>query len=156
SKAGALAEANTYRFSSKDLHPNSGLCYYGFRFYDPNLQRWPNRDPLREPGFELLRRRKHTPALAFRTQVGSNGSNLYGFVRNQPLTSYDPLGLVEYGPGTEACKQAEEQAEAAWELYEAEPTDENLERAIVLSGIAAAYCAPRPKPPPPPKCPWWQ
>ena len=43
---GPLAEANLYRFSSKEWHPNSGLIYYLYRFYDPNLQRWVNRDPL--------------------------------------------------------------------------------------------------------------
>jgi RHS repeat-associated protein len=43
SKSGPLADANTYRFSSKELHPNSGFYYYGYRFYDPNLQRWLNR-----------------------------------------------------------------------------------------------------------------
>jgi RHS repeat-associated protein len=43
---GALATANTYRFSSKEWSGNSGLYYYLYRFYDPNLQRWVNRDPL--------------------------------------------------------------------------------------------------------------
>jgi RHS repeat-associated protein len=68
---GTLASANTYRFSSKEQMPNSGLYYYGYRFYDPNLQRWLNRDPLGEEG----------------------GFNLYGFVRNKSVGSFDPLGL---------------------------------------------------------------
>jgi len=71
SKSGPLADANTYRFSSKDYHANSGLYYYGYRFYDPNLQRWPNRDPIEESG----------------------GINLYGFVENSPLNGVDLLGL---------------------------------------------------------------
>jgi RHS repeat-associated protein len=41
-----LADANLYRFSSKELHPNSGIYYYGFRFYEPTMQRWMNKDPL--------------------------------------------------------------------------------------------------------------
>ena len=44
--SGPLAEANTYRFSSKEWNGNAGLYYYGFRFYEPNVQRWLNRDPL--------------------------------------------------------------------------------------------------------------
>ena len=48
SKSGALADANVYRFSSKEFHVNSGLYYFGYRFYDPSLQRWPNRDPIEE------------------------------------------------------------------------------------------------------------
>ncbi len=54
SQSGSLADTNLYRFSSKEFHKNSGLVYYGYRFYDPNLQRWPNRDPFGEPGFETL------------------------------------------------------------------------------------------------------
>src|ERR1700729_3276143 len=39
-----------YRFSSKEWHQNSGLVYYLYRFYDSNLQRWINRDPLGDFG----------------------------------------------------------------------------------------------------------
>jgi RHS repeat-associated protein len=71
SSAGSLAAANVYRFSSKEFHSPSGLYYYGFRFYDPANQRWPNRDPLEEEG----------------------GINLYGYVGNNPISGIDPLGL---------------------------------------------------------------
>jgi RHS repeat-associated protein len=47
-KSGPLADSNLYRFSSKEWHPNSGLIYYGYRFYEPNLQRWMSRDPIVE------------------------------------------------------------------------------------------------------------
>jgi RHS repeat-associated protein len=69
--SGPLADANLYRFSSKEVHPVSGLVYYLYRYYDPNLQRWVNRDPIGEAG----------------------GLNLYQFVRNDPLGFVDPLGL---------------------------------------------------------------
>jgi len=71
SSSGTLASANVYRFSSKEIHINSGMYYYGFRFYDPNLQRWINRDPIEERG----------------------GYNLYSFVANNPLFFIDPYGL---------------------------------------------------------------
>jgi RHS repeat-associated protein len=61
--SGPMAEENLYRFSSKELHVNSGLVYYLYRYYDPNLQRGINRDPIEEDG----------------------GINLYGFVHNDPL-----------------------------------------------------------------------
>src|SRR5262249_40845579 len=54
SSTGSLASANVYRFSSKEIHVNSGMYYYGYRFYDSNLQRWINRDPIDELGFTLL------------------------------------------------------------------------------------------------------
>ena len=39
SSSGALADANVYRFSSKEIHANSGMYYYGYRWYAPSLQR---------------------------------------------------------------------------------------------------------------------
>ena len=70
-KWGAMADANHYRFSSKELHQNSGLYAYGFRFYEPNFQRWLNRDPIQERG----------------------GIDLYRFVGNNPLRWRDAWGL---------------------------------------------------------------
>ena len=54
SVSGPLAGANAYRFSSKEWNENTGLYYYLYRFYNPDLLRWPNRDPMGEPGFETL------------------------------------------------------------------------------------------------------
>jgi len=69
-KTGPLADVNLYRFSSKEVHVLDGLYYYGFRYYEPNLQRWLNRDPIKEWG----------------------GLNLYQFVGNGPVDSIDPDG----------------------------------------------------------------
>ncbi len=69
--SGPMAEANPYRFSSKEWHANSGLYYYGYRFYEPSLQRWVNRDPIAHFG----------------------GHNLYLFVFNAPAAFVDPHGL---------------------------------------------------------------
>jgi RHS repeat-associated protein len=71
-KTGSLADANLYRFSSKEFHQNSGLYYYGLRYYQPNLQRWLNQDPANENG----------------------GINLYCYVNNSPVNHLDPFGLA--------------------------------------------------------------
>jgi uncharacterized protein RhaS with RHS repeats len=47
------------------------MRYYGFRYYNPNTGRWPNRDPIGEKG----------------------GKNLYGMVGNDPVNKIDFLGL---------------------------------------------------------------
>jgi RHS repeat-associated protein len=72
-KWGPMVDANRYRFSSKEVHPNSGLYYYGFRFYEPNLQRWLNQDPIGIRG----------------------GLNLYRFVHNSPINAVDLFGLCD-------------------------------------------------------------
>jgi RHS repeat-associated protein len=71
SKSGVIADANVYRFSSKEIHINSGMYYYLYRFYDTNPQRWINRDPVEEEG----------------------GLNLYVYVGNEPIGYVDSLGL---------------------------------------------------------------
>jgi RHS repeat-associated protein len=75
SSSGALASANTMRFSSKPAIFSSsgawGFFYYGYRFYDPVNQRWLNRDPIEERG----------------------GISMYRFSQSAPLDWLDPHGL---------------------------------------------------------------
>ncbi len=40
-------DVSRFKFSSKEREPSCGWSYYGFRFYAPSWQRWPNRDPIR-------------------------------------------------------------------------------------------------------------
>ncbi|MGE0669383.1 MAG: RHS repeat-associated core domain-containing protein [Parachlamydiales bacterium] len=63
--------SNPWRFSSK-RHDETGLVYFGRRYYDPVSGRWLNPDPI---GYE-------------------GGINLYAFVRNNPLTHRDLYGLI--------------------------------------------------------------
>ena len=71
SQSGLLADANLYRFSSKECHPNSGLVYYLYRYYESTLQRWVNRDPIQERG----------------------GINPFKFIGNRPIRAIDAFGL---------------------------------------------------------------
>ena len=69
--SGPLADFFAHRFSTKSLDPETGLYYYGYRFYVPALGRWMNRDPIEEHG----------------------GVNLFSFVNNQPCSQFDYFGL---------------------------------------------------------------
>jgi RHS repeat-associated protein len=73
SMAGPLADANLHRFSSKEWHEKSGLVYYLYRYYEPKLQRWVNRDPTGE----------------------RSGINLFVLTSNHPCNAIDPFGLNE-------------------------------------------------------------
>ena len=77
SASGPLADANLYRFSSREWHGNSGVVLYKHRGYVPSLHRWLNRDPIQERG----------------------GKNLYAFVKNTPINRVDAYGLVGLGHG---------------------------------------------------------
>ena len=81
SQSGPLADANLYRFSSKEFHANSGLIYYLYRFYDPNLQRWMNRDPAIDLGFRPAS--EVSARKAWPVQL-----NLYRFAANNAIISF--------------------------------------------------------------------
>src|SRR5665213_1821386 len=99
SKSGLLADANVYRFSSKEWHPNSGIVYYLYRNYDPKLQRWLNRDPLGELGFELVHNSRLRTVWSLLQPVERfEGPNLYEFIRNNSLTAVDLFGLAYGNP----------------------------------------------------------
>ena len=68
-QSGTMADLFAHRFSTKHYDSETGVYYYGYRFYSPEFMRWINRDPIGEDG----------------------GVNLYGFCANQ--ICYDYLGL---------------------------------------------------------------
>jgi RHS repeat-associated protein len=68
---GPMAEVNPFRFSTKYQDDETGLNYYGFRYYNAGTGRWLNKDPIGEKG----------------------GLNVYCFVGNRPIGAVDPWGL---------------------------------------------------------------
>ncbi len=71
SSSGDLA-ACPFRYQSKYHDTETGLSYFGYRYYSAKLGRWISRDPLGEDG----------------------GFNLYGYCGNDPVNYFDPLGLA--------------------------------------------------------------
>jgi RHS repeat-associated protein len=71
-----------YRFSTKPRDAETGLYYYGYRYYDPVTGRWPSRDPIQERG----------------------GVNLYGFIGNDPVGNKDLLGMVMIPKGARTAE----------------------------------------------------
>jgi RHS repeat-associated protein len=62
----------TYKFSTKPQDVETGLYYYGYRYYDAVTGRWIGRDPLKEKG----------------------GNNLYLTSENNLILNTDYLGLL--------------------------------------------------------------
>jgi RHS repeat-associated protein len=129
SAAGPSAQQNLYRFSSKEAHLDSGLIYYLYRYYDPNLQRWPNRDPLGE--------------------VGS--FNLYEFSRNNSVTRYDAYGQIDM-PDSPACAAAKAALKEFIAAFGENPTSPGLQKNLQrLQKQVDDACGPNE--PHPPSCP---
>ena len=66
---GDHAANNPLRFSSEYFDEETGLVYYNYRYYNPELGRWISRDLIEEQG----------------------GYNLYGMIGNNPLYGWDEL-----------------------------------------------------------------
>lgn len=61
-------------------------------FYDPNAQRWMNRDPLGEAGSELVRFKSDSQIITY-AEMHPYERNLYAFLRNAPTLHKDSWGL---------------------------------------------------------------
>jgi RHS repeat-associated protein len=69
---GPEVELCPFGFSTKYRDEETGMLYYGFRYYQPEMGRWLSRDPIGITG----------------------GLNLYGMVGNDPVNHTDKLGLL--------------------------------------------------------------
>ncbi len=120
SQSGPWAQGNIMRFSSKPWFAHNysntdGLYYYGYRFYDPLIQRWLNWDPIGEKG----------------------GRNLYTFCRNAVTVVVDPDGRLPKwakwsGGGVGIA------ATVAWYLWRCEFACERWREAKPAAGRAEA------------------
>ena len=81
-ESGGTGQMPYYRFTGKELDPETGLYYYGARYYDPVLSRWISADP----------------ALAKYLSDNNGGVqnsknlNLYSYVHQNPIRLVDPNG----------------------------------------------------------------
>jgi RHS repeat-associated protein len=73
---GALAQSNPFRWSTRYTDEETGLIYYGYRYYMTASGKWLNKDCIGERG----------------------GLNLYNLVGNRCITSVDVLGMFELTP----------------------------------------------------------
>jgi RHS repeat-associated protein len=106
---GPYAGSNPMRYSTKYTDEESGLLYYGYRYYNPATGRWLSRDPIGEDG----------------------GLNLYGFVGNEPTGNVDKLGQQP------VCNETPTRLETtAWTAWDSRYT--NFENKLTGGNAAAA------------------
>ena len=94
---GDYADENPLRFSTKYWDDETGLGYWGYRYYDPRLGRWLNRDPLNELWLAIALSRSAEPQV-----IRSGGPNPrhissdYVYTGNVPISDIDGLGLENF------------------------------------------------------------
>jgi RHS repeat-associated protein len=77
-------ERPAFAFSTKYEDTETGLLYYGYRYYGPEMGRWISRDPISERG----------------------GINMYGVASNDIINRVDILGLQGSGDNINVAKAA--------------------------------------------------
>jgi RHS repeat-associated protein len=87
-------DSNRYRFTGKERDVETGLDYFGARYYSNGLGRWVSADwsskPVPVPYAEL---------------PDPQTLNLYGYVRNTPETMWDNDGHARFGRDGELTKE---------------------------------------------------
>jgi RHS repeat-associated protein len=114
---GTMVNDFRFWFSSKYLESESGLYYYGYRYYSPETGRWISRDPIGEEGFATAN-----------ADVGIRGVlvlNTYDFIGNCPIGNWDATGLV-CGPWIKVClpiSKVKHEADVPWYFWAPVPGD---------------------------------
>ena len=70
--SGSQASTNPWRYATKYLDEETGLYYFGHRYFDPHSGSWLSREPLGE----------------------GESLNLYAYCHNDPINKVDVLGLA--------------------------------------------------------------
>ncbi len=92
-----------------------GSMHTASAYYDPSVQRWVNRDPIGEQGFQVLQIAGATARVTNptvqptdlwinRDRFEEGGINLYRFVQNIPIILIDKNGLQVSIPTPIPCK----------------------------------------------------
>jgi RHS repeat-associated protein len=92
--AGVFAQENVFRFSTKYFDEESGLGYWGYRYYSPELGRWMNRDPIEESG----------------------GQNIYAYVSGNPNSFVDRYGK-KFVSGVEMHRDQVDFGVGEWDIF---------------------------------------
>jgi len=94
--SGPMARPNPFRFSTKYQDEETGLLYYGYRYYDPATGRWLSRDPLGDQAFvdQFSENRTDSEIAALKSESLTAS---YRFVNNNPISRTDSNGLLVIG-----------------------------------------------------------
>jgi RHS repeat-associated protein len=112
-KSGVEVSARRYRYTGKERDDETGLYYYGARYYAAWLGRWTSADPL---------------------GIGADGPGLYNYVRGSPVTLTDPNGAEGKDPNEQGWWRRGLQA-IAKPLFQATYAPASLLNAAELAGV---------------------
>jgi RHS repeat-associated protein len=142
---GPQAKTNPFRFSTKIADDEGDLVYYGHRYYMPSSGRFLNSDPVHEIAFQLAL----VESGRWKPSLHAPDHERYTFVRNDPLSKTDFLGLAisSIDAALEACLKNPNpvaRVKCLEDYYDTLGGDELAKKKVkqfLCNGIVAAYKA---------------
>jgi RHS repeat-associated protein len=112
--SGQMVNDFNFWFSSKYLDQETGLLYYGYRYYVPEIGRWVGRDPIENTGFTFIPRfYRYRSMLGLR--VSSGTPNLFSFVNNEPILWFDFMGAIPIKADSSTTAGGSDKKSDPWE-----------------------------------------
>ena len=90
--AGVLAQTTNYRYTGQELDPSSGLYYYGQRYYQPEVGRFTQPDPVLKNLNDPRALKQQTGQDLEQLLSNPQALNEYGYVQNNPVKYIDEEG----------------------------------------------------------------
>jgi len=87
----ATVDKTEFRFTSKEQDAETGLYYYGARYYDARTSRWISTDPILEKYLPTGNKEKDENLTAGGV-FNSYNLNMYHYAGNNPVVMIDPNG----------------------------------------------------------------
>ncbi len=88
----ATVDKTEFRFTSKEMDAETGLYYYGARYYDAKLCKWISTDPILEEYFPTGDKEKDKQLPGMGGAFNPVNLNLYHYAGNNPIVITDPNG----------------------------------------------------------------
>jgi RHS repeat-associated protein len=120
--SGTMASFNPLRFSTKYQDEESGLLYYGYRYYNPSTGRWLSRDPIGERG----------------------GFDLNAYIDGDPVNAVDTLGEQKKVPWDDYWATWKALNQGGLTAAQLEWAEKNLARGCI--GVVCLHLGEAPKP----------
>ena len=89
---GGTGQMPYYRFTGKELDPETGLYYYGARYYDPVVSRWISADPALGKYLPTGNKEKDQNLLGMGGIYNPFNLALYSYSHQNPVRYFDPDG----------------------------------------------------------------